>query len=197
MLVHCQKLSFAVCCLHFDGWLRIARLGSFYTRTSCLCNWPFYGWLHLIFELMCSCCLLQWQVVPDGSRTPQKDSNFVSKAMEYMFGWWIGIQKITLYYKTLPVFNKWTIILLSIIIMVSIYHKIMLVSREVIICSYESIRCSSTICQEMYIQILFIQCTAGIQTTGKCCTITSCIVVWRVVMSGLFSLFYNWLDFNL
>lgn len=27
------------------------------------------------------------QVVPDGSRTPQKDSNFVSKAMEYMFGW--------------------------------------------------------------------------------------------------------------
>lgn len=27
------------------------------------------------------------QIVPDGSRTPQKDSNFVSKAMEYMFGW--------------------------------------------------------------------------------------------------------------
>jgi len=27
------------------------------------------------------------QVVPDGSRTPQKNSNIVSKAMEYMFGW--------------------------------------------------------------------------------------------------------------
>ena len=36
--------------------------------------------------------LLFKQVVPDGSRTPQKDSNFVSKAMEYMFGWWRNFQ---------------------------------------------------------------------------------------------------------
>lgn len=35
----------------------------------------------------CISCVAYQQVVQDGIRTPQKNSNLVSKAMEYVFGW--------------------------------------------------------------------------------------------------------------
>ena len=48
-----------------------------------------------------------WQVVSNGARTPQKDANIVSKAMEYIFGWWMKDLKFSIdiiYFKIISEF---------------------------------------------------------------------------------------------